>query len=409
LNQIELVIVLNKELASADTFHAPSQHESPSDSVLLQQQPPTTAEQSNYVQTVLARILNNVQIIVNNLIVKFIEDDVVISLSSRTAQCFAVNQHWLKSFVELTTQDLSLRRLISLPDLTLCLDRRDSTGKVHRYEVPLLSRCSFECRIQMFYSNVYQQLNTKPIQTRLTFNCANIEVSLVDNQLSMIRRLTEHIMVLIHAQDSMEASTVEQQEKRVSPAKESTAAVPSTSSSLLPSSNSTMEHSPVTTDDAQAGWISWAWSYVPSVTTMFIEEEDLDETNATNTLAEQPVDTSAVSEQANLLSDNVTHPQSPTPLLLAGIDLDRISLQYKVKPSCLYSIEERFLVQITKTTGDKVVLIPFIGFIIEKASEFDLCQDERWLRSCQISSLSDTNRRVQQMMMVNRWCHVCAK
>ncbi|CAF1094400.1 unnamed protein product, partial [Adineta steineri] len=139
INQIELVIVLNKECTSTNDSPSSSssiQNDSNSDHILIQQQQPATPEQSNYVQTVLARILNNVQIVVNNLIIKFIEEDIVISLSSRTAQCYAANQDWLKSFIELTQQDISLRRLITLPDLTLCVDKRDSDGKVHRYEVP---------------------------------------------------------------------------------------------------------------------------------------------------------------------------------------------------------------------------------------------------------------------------------
>ncbi|CAF5171172.1 unnamed protein product, partial [Rotaria magnacalcarata] len=192
--------LLNKEVSSTNDSSVSVEDDVDSDHILIQQQQPTTPEQSNYIQTVLARILNNVHIVVNNLIIKFVEENIVISLSSRTAECYAVNQNWLKSFIELSQQDLSLRRLITLPDLTLCLDKRDIHGKVHRYEVPLLSRWSFECRIQMYYANVYQQLNTKPSQTRLSFNCSNIEVSIVDSQLSMIMRLTEIIMLLINQQ-----------------------------------------------------------------------------------------------------------------------------------------------------------------------------------------------------------------
>ena len=308
------------------------QNDIPPDSVLLQQQQPTTAEQSNYVQTVLARILNNVQIVVNNLIVKFIEDDVVISLSSRTAQCFAANQQWLKSFVELTTQDLSLRRLITLPDLTLCLDRRDSDGKVHRYEVPLLSRCSFECRIQMSYTNVYQQLSTKPIQTRLTFNCANIEVSIVDNQLSMIRRLTERIMLLVNYPNQVDINDSVHHEQNIS--RESIISVPSvrsttpSPSSTLPLQTSLPNESTTSTDTNQVGWASWAWSYVPSVTNLFAEDDPtLQEIDSSEPTIVEP---SPLINEQNPLVSNQHNNQSPTPILLAGIDIDRISLQYKV-------------------------------------------------------------------------------
>jgi vacuolar protein sorting-associated protein 13B len=335
INQIELVIVLNKEQTSTNDSPLPFPNETNSDPILLQQQQPTTPEQSNYVQTVLARILNNVHIIVNNLIIKFVEDDIVISLSSRTAECYAVNQNWLKSFIELTQQDLSLRRLITLPDLTLCLDKRDLNGKVHRYEVPLLSRCSFECRIQMLYYNVYQQLNTKPIQTRLSFNCANIEVSIVDNQLSMIMRLIEMIMLVVNQQIHSDEKEPFKEQKKIVINELSTPPPPPPLPPPLPSLPPIEPLIQPTTnaDDAEKGWVSWAWSYVPSVTTLFVEDDPFIDANGSTDETQVKKDI-PLSEQNLLISNtdpNINH--TPTPILFAGIDLDRISLQYKVTNS----------------------------------------------------------------------------
>ncbi|CAF1081939.1 unnamed protein product [Rotaria sordida] len=361
INQIELVIVLNKECTLSNDNSLSYEDDIDSDHILIQQQQPTTPEQSNYIQTVLARILNNVHIVVNNLIIKFIEENIVISLSSRTAECYAVNQNWFKSFIELSQQDLSLRRLITLPDLTLCLDKRDSTGKVHRYEVPLLSRCSFECRIQMLYSNVYQQLNTKPIQTRLSFNCANIEVSIADNQLSMIMRLTEIIMLLINQQiHSNEEDNSSKEQKKIlhnqlserpfSVPLPSTPSLPPTPPVLPPIINS--EDKTNISDNSQSGWVSWAWSYVPSVTTLFAEDDFPPEIDNSNNISngQQINKESRLEEQNILTANNISH--TPTPILFAGIELDRISLQYKI----------------TKSTGNKTSLIPFIGFLVEKAN-----------------------------------------
>ena len=333
INQIELVIVLNKERTSTNDSPIAFPNDDDADPILIQQQQPATAEQSNYVQTVLARILNNVHIIVNNLIVKFVEDDIVISLSSRTAECYGVNQNWLKSFVELTQLDLSLRRLITLPDITLCLDKRDPTGKVHRYEVPLLSRCSFECRIQMSYLNVYQQLNTKPSQIRLSFNCENIEVSIVDNQLSMLMRLVETIMLAVNQQMvSNENQPVQERKKTLSidlsPPLSPVPPLPPPLPSLPPMIP--VQEKTVEMNNTQQGWVSWAWSYVPSVTTLFAEDDLPAETDGTT--IETPVNNGNSFPEKDLLipsSDaNINH--TPTPLLFAGIDLNRISIQYKV-------------------------------------------------------------------------------
>ncbi|CAM4767409.1 unnamed protein product [Rotaria magnacalcarata] len=355
INQIELVIVLNKEVSSTNDSSVSVEDDVDSDHILIQQQQPTTPEQSNYIQTVLARILNNVHIVVNNLIIKFVEENIVISLSSRTAECYAVNQNWLKSFIELSQQDLSLRRLITLPDLTLCLDKRDIHGKVHRYEVPLLSRWSFECRIQMYYANVYQQLNTKPSQTRLSFNCSNIEVSIVDSQLSMIMRLTEIIMLLINQQMYPNETNAPNEQKKplkkiISEPAFAVARSPSTPS-LPPIMNS--DGQAVASKNAESGWVSWAWSYVPSVTTLFAEDDFPADVNDSNHVPiEQHINNESRSEETNLLTAINHHSHTPTPILFAGIELDRISLQYKI----------------TKSNENRTSLVPFLEFIIEKAN-----------------------------------------
>lgn len=333
INQIELVIVLNKERTPTNDSPISFPNDDDIDPILIQQQQPATAEQSNYVQTVLARILNNVHIIVNNLIVKFVEDDIVISLSSRTAECYAVNQNWLKSFVELTQQDLSLRRLITLPHLTLCLDKRDPTGKVHRYEVPLLSRCSFECRIQMFYLNVYQQLNTKPSQTRLSFNCENIEVSIVDNQLSMLMRLIEMVMLVVNQQMvSNENQPIKEHKKTasidLSPPPSALPPLPPPLPALPPMIP--VQEQQVETNNSQQGWASWAWSYVPSVTTLFAEDDPPADANDTSTEPLMNNGNSFPEKELLIPNTDASINHTPTPILFAGIDLNRISIQYKV-------------------------------------------------------------------------------
>ena len=44
----------------------------------------------------IGRIVNNVNIIVNNLIVKFVEDDIVLSLNVKSAECYSVNNDWIR-------------------------------------------------------------------------------------------------------------------------------------------------------------------------------------------------------------------------------------------------------------------------------------------------------------------------
>ena len=49
-----------------------------------------------YLQSLINRIVNNVNIVVNNLIVKFVEDDIVLSINVKSAECYSVNQDWIR-------------------------------------------------------------------------------------------------------------------------------------------------------------------------------------------------------------------------------------------------------------------------------------------------------------------------
>lgn len=49
-----------------------------------------------YLQSLINRILNNLNIVVNNLIVKFVEDDIVLSINVKSAECYSVDQDWIR-------------------------------------------------------------------------------------------------------------------------------------------------------------------------------------------------------------------------------------------------------------------------------------------------------------------------
>ena len=49
------------------------------------------------------------------------------------------NAH-LRSFIELSMPELVLRRMINFHDLTMCLDKRNASGKIEHYQDPLLYR-----------------------------------------------------------------------------------------------------------------------------------------------------------------------------------------------------------------------------------------------------------------------------
>ena len=141
-----------------------------------------------YLQSLMNKITNNVSIIVNNLIVKFVEDDIVLSLNMKSAELYSVNKDWVRSFTELSAPDFMLRRAINICDLTVCLDKRDGSGRIENYQDPLVYRCSVLGRMCMKYDSI----NAKyPSDTKLDFYCERLDLSITDTQLPMFIRIVE--------------------------------------------------------------------------------------------------------------------------------------------------------------------------------------------------------------------------
>lgn len=167
-----------------------------------------------YVQGMISRIINNVSIIVTNLILKYVEDDIVLSLNVKSAESFTANENWMKEFADISG-DLCLRRVITFSDLTLCLDKRNSSGKIEVYQDPLVYKCSLILRILMTYDSEYAKA---PTLTKANLYCERVDISMSDEQLPMWIRLTQLVITmyygLLPAQLKKKIAEKEQAEKK---------------------------------------------------------------------------------------------------------------------------------------------------------------------------------------------------
>ncbi|KAG8228723.1 hypothetical protein J437_LFUL009405 [Ladona fulva] len=107
--------------------------------------------QSSYIQGLVNKILNNITVVCNNLSIKYIEEDIVLSMHVRTLMFQTADQNWNSAFLEVT--EPVRRRKISVSDLTVCLDKRNASGKIEAYHEPVLYRSSLEFRLMMYYRN----------------------------------------------------------------------------------------------------------------------------------------------------------------------------------------------------------------------------------------------------------------
>ena len=228
LNTVECVLTLDCHKTLIKPALRPDQKDEPS-------------TQPSYVNSLLKKIKNNITINVNNLIIKYVEDDIVLStnIQSVTYQC--VDELWNPAFVELTDGSPVLRRLWELKDVTVCLDKRGASGLVETFEEPLLFRTHFVFREHNVYSS---PASSKPLATKINLMINRYELNISENQLPAFIHLLQLCFYLYY--QSIETSIQE-----------------------------------VDSDDGQQdtsqkqGWASWAWSYVPPVLSYEVEENEV--------------------------------------------------------------------------------------------------------------------------------------
>ena len=246
---------------------------------------------SGYVQSLVNRVINNVSICVNNVILKYLEDDIVLSLNIKSAETFSVNSNWEKAFVDVVAPDFLLQKVCNISDLTICLDKRNSSGKIELYQDPLLYKCGLSCRMMLRYDSLL-----RPIETKLNIYCESADISLTDQQLPMFMRLATLCLSLYFGSldlpgcnyKSHPAKRIVEQQQAISNPNLSLASQPqeiSTQTGHLQNPNNDED------------WVNWMWSFVPNL---------------------------ADDQSAQL----ATPP--PTPLLLAGFYVSHVTVTIKL-------------------------------------------------------------------------------
>ncbi|KAF8790004.1 Vacuolar protein sorting-associated protein 13B like protein [Argiope bruennichi] len=257
INTIECILKLSTD--STDSDSRPKKHLS----TRGLKKPDIGEAPPGYVQSLINRVVSNICIICNNVVLKYVEDDIVLSLNIKSVELFNANEKWEKAFVDTNMADTISRKVIYMQDLTVCLDKRDASGKIETYQDPLLYRCSSTWRM---YS-VYKAPHSKhPSLTRIHMYCESLDFSLTDQQLPMFLRLLNLVIALhngsnLTSQENMKVHEDVSELKLVLPEDE------------LDEAEDTPQ------DDS---WGSWAWSFVPDVGGLWSSsntEEDQEEAN----------------------------------------------------------------------------------------------------------------------------------
>uniref|UniRef100_A0A3Q1EP45 Vacuolar protein sorting 13 homolog B n=1 Tax=Acanthochromis polyacanthus TaxID=80966 RepID=A0A3Q1EP45_9TELE len=227
-----------------------------------------------YVQSLIRRVVNNVNIVVNNLILKYVEDDIVLSVNITSAECYTVDDMWERAFMDITAPELVLRKVINFADCTVCLDKRNASGKIEFYQDPLLYKCSFRTRLHFTYDNINSKI---PSVIKIQTMVESLKLSITDQQLPMFIRILELIIALYYGE--IGGHKEGEGEEGIGHVREAGTSLPGVDvdmerqgSSQYSSQDLYMQSGSV--EDTDQGWVSWAWSFVPTIVGTEEEEEE---------------------------------------------------------------------------------------------------------------------------------------
>ncbi|XP_060756090.1 intermembrane lipid transfer protein VPS13B-like isoform X4 [Neoarius graeffei] len=229
----------------------------------VQQSSPDPDLPPGYVQSLIRRVVNNLNVVINNLILKYVEDDIVLSVNITSAECYTVDEQWERAFMDITSPKFVLRKVINFADCTVCLDKRNASGKIEFYQDPLLYKCSFRTRLHFTYHNINYKI---PAIIKIHTMVESLKLSLTDQQLPMFVRLLELAVALYYGE--IRAQRDAEREESTSTT-EVVINIPAEVVSEGMDPNASGQYSTpaqgMQNDNEDQGWVSWAWSFVPAI------------------------------------------------------------------------------------------------------------------------------------------------
>lgn len=148
---------------------------------------------AGYMASLITKILNNISVICNNIVLKFIEEDIVVSMNIQHLSVHSADHRWRRAFIDVSPTNILFRKLINIIDFTICIDKRNSSGKIEFVQEPILYKCSMELRLYRKYNATAP---AKLSLTRIDVQTNSLNLSISSQQFPMLMRLYDLIMAL---------------------------------------------------------------------------------------------------------------------------------------------------------------------------------------------------------------------
>lgn len=263
-------------------------------------------EPPGYMATLINKIANNISIKLNNIIFKYIEDDIVLSMNIQMLSIDSADENWNPAFVDINPVKVMLKKVININDLTICLDKRNAQGKIDVCQEPILYRCSLQARMIRKYNLTTAHLDSI---TRIDIFTDNIDFKISVQQFPMLLRMYLLVQMLREFHTNLHGVRRTGQD-------------PTTGSGQ-------------TVDYVDESYTTWIWNMLPEIFPASIEEERLDSQghifhngfyakNINITLKSQEVVANSI------IQTNTVYKYHPIlKITLSGVSFDAISIGKK--------------------------------------------------------------------------------
>ncbi|XP_034127951.1 vacuolar protein sorting-associated protein 13B isoform X2 [Drosophila guanche] len=159
---------------------------------------------------VVNKIINNITLQCHNIILKYVEDDIVVSMNVQCLNFSPAGENWKHTMVDVHPVSVFMRRLLQISDLTICLDKRNTAGRIEVCQEPVLYRCTLECRVLRKYNvNTVSTSST----TRIGVFTKALDINVSSLQFPMVMRLIKMLLELKPAEMEEEIMNLDDPEE----------------------------------------------------------------------------------------------------------------------------------------------------------------------------------------------------
>lgn len=148
---------------------------------------------SGYMASLVNKITNNISIQCHNIIFKYVEEDLVMSMNIQLLSINTADNNWNPAFVDTSPTKVVMKKIVEISDLTICLDKRNEAGKIEMCQEPILYRCSMKLHLLRRY-NVSTSHKASILRVDLKSEAIHLNISSL--QFPMVIRLFNLLQAL---------------------------------------------------------------------------------------------------------------------------------------------------------------------------------------------------------------------